>query len=76
MLASIYCHLSVTLMHQNAKAVLSRRTSCKVDISLVQPYVILVYLLSAIVQNCNHPSEFHVSCIVNARRNILIAHYI
>ena len=34
-LASIYCHLSITLMHQNARALLARSTSCKVEICLV-----------------------------------------
>ena len=34
-LASIYCRFSITLMHQNARALLARSTSCEVEISLV-----------------------------------------
>ena len=34
-LASMYCHLGITLMHQNARALLGRRDTSEVDICLV-----------------------------------------
>ena len=34
-LASMYCHLGITLMHQNARALLGRRSTSEVDNCLV-----------------------------------------